>query len=297
MMMKPFDRVETWIFDLDNTLYPPHERLFRQIEARISTYVQRELGVDKAEADRLRRSYWHDHGATLAGLMIHHRIDPDPFLAEVHEIDFSVLSPDPRLRAAIDALPGRKIIYTNGAETYARNVVAALGLNGAFERIWSIEHAFYAAKPAAAAYRRIFGADGLNPARAAFFEDDPRNLETPHAMGVITVLVRPAPPPGAASRGGAMRSAPDAPPAAAQNGARNGAQNGAQNGARTGAMPLDAPIIAPPALETPGHADYVIPDLADFLSRITDPRAASPPTARHATRHASHQAAPNEETP
>jgi hypothetical protein len=112
-------------------------------------------------------------------------------------------------------------------------------------------------------------------------------------MGVITVLVRPAPPPGAASRGGAMRSAPDAPPAAPQNGVRNGAQNGA----RTGAMPLDAPIIAPPALETPGHADYVIPDLADFLRRITDPRAASPPTARHATRHASHQAAPNEETP
>lgn len=260
MIKPPFDRVETWIFDLDNTLYPPDERLFRQIEARISIYLQRELGVDAAEAETLRRSYWHDHGTTLAGLMIHHKIDPDPFLQEVHEVDFSVLAPDPRLRAAIEALPGRKIIYTNGAETYAHNVVKGLGLDGIFERIWSIEHAFYTPKPAAAAYRRVFGADGLNPARAAFFEDDPRNLEVPHRLGTVTVLVRPAPPPGAAARGGPARSAPDMPTPAELPQSRAAAALIAAAAAR--------PPIAPPAPETPAYVDFVTPDLPDFLMRV-----------------------------
>lgn len=259
MIKPPFDRVETWIFDLDNTLYPPDDRLFRQIEARMSAYLQRELGVTAPEAERMRSSYWHDHGTTLAGLMIHHQIDPDPFLVEVHEVDFSVLSPDPRLRAAIEALPGRKIIYTNGAETYAHNVLDALGLSGVFERVWSIEHAFYTPKPHADAYRRIFGADGLNPARAAFFEDDPRNLEVPHGLGTVTVLVRPAPPPGAASRGGAARSGPDQPTPAALP------QSGVA--AALIAAAEAAPPIAPPAPETPAYVDFVTPDLPDFLMR------------------------------
>ncbi len=184
-----FAHVETWIFDLDNTLYPASDRLFSQIEARIAAYVMRELDVDEAEANRLRRAYWHDHGTTLAGLMLHHGVDPDPFLDEVHRIEFSVLRPSPELRARIEALPGRSIVYTNGTGPYAREVVQALGLDGLFERFYGVEHAFYTPKPQPAAYQRIFGADGLNPRRAAFFEDDPRNLETPHRLGVTTVLI------------------------------------------------------------------------------------------------------------
>lgn len=266
MINPPFDRVETWIFDLDNTLYPPDDRLFRQIEARISGYLQRELGVGAAEADTLRRSYWHDHGTTLAGLMIHYQIDPDPFLREVHEVDFSVMTPDPRLRAAIDALPGRKIIYTNGAETYAHNVLKALGLAGAFEKVWAIEQALYTPKPRAAAYQRIFGADGLNPARAAFFEDDPRNLKVPHALGTVTVLVRPSPPPGSAARGGPARSAADQPSMAPTP------QSGPKSGAALIAHAATLPPIAPPAPETPDYVDFVTPDLSDFLMRLLDPQ-------------------------
>lgn len=195
-----FERVETWVFDLDNTLYPPHERLFDQIERLIGAFVERELGVTPEEAARLRRAYWHDHGTTLAGLMIHHGIDPDPFLEQVHEIDLGVLTRNPALRDGIAALPGRKIVYTNGTAPYARRVTEALGLSDLFEAFYGVESAFYTPKPEAAAYQRIFGADGLDPRRAAMFEDDPRNLRAPEQMGLETVWVvpdddaRPRPP-------------------------------------------------------------------------------------------------------
>lgn len=266
-MHAPFDRVETWIFDLDNTLYPPHERLFAQIEARISAYVQRELGVDEAEAHRLRRAYWHDHGTTLAGLMIHHKVDPEPFLHEVHDIDFSALDPDPRLGAALAALPGRRIIYTNGARDYALGVLKALGIEDAFETVWGIEDAFYTPKPREAAFRRIFGKDGLNPRRAAFFEDDHRNLEAPHGMGVITALVRPEP--GGLDAG--PRSAADAPAAEAHLPPKAAAEIAEAAGMLAVAAP-----IRPPSPATPAHVDYLVRDLSAFLERLPDMRAPAP---------------------
>ncbi len=186
-----FARVETWVFDLDNTLYPPHERLFDQIEAKIAAYVMRELKVDEVEAARMRRAYWHDHGTTLAGLMLHHGIDPEPFLEEVHDISFAPLNPNPALHEAISALPGRSIVYTNGTAAYARKVVSALRLDGLFDAFYGVESAFYTPKPEPAAYQRIFGADGLDPRRAAMFEDDPRNLRVPASLGLETVWVAP----------------------------------------------------------------------------------------------------------
>lgn len=190
-----FSHVTTWVFDLDNTLYPPSVRLFDQIEVRMTDWVMRSLGVGRAEADRLRAHYWSVHGTTLAGLMREHGIDPGPYLTDVHEIDFSVLAPDPPLRAAIDALRGRKIVYTNGSAPYARQVIAALGLSGLFDAIYGIEEADFHPKPDRAAFERVFDRDGMEPASAAMFEDDPRNLAVPHALGMRTVLVAPRPAP------------------------------------------------------------------------------------------------------
>jgi len=191
MPAEAFAHVETWVFDLDNTLYPPRMRLFDQIDRRMTGFVQRELGVDHATADRLRHQYWREFGTTLAGLMHHHGIDPVPYMIEVHDIDFTVLSPDPGLRAAIAALPGRRIVYTNGSAPYAETVLEARGLGGLFAAVYGVEHADYHPKPRAEAFARVFAADGLTPARAAMFEDDPRNLEVPHALGMRTVHVAP----------------------------------------------------------------------------------------------------------
>jgi len=186
-----FSHVDTWVFDLDNTLYSPHLRLFDQIEVRMTQFVMDTLGVDHAEADRLRVAYWRDHGTTLAGLMTVHGMAPEQYMIDVHDIDMSVLTPDPDLRARITALPGRKIIFTNGSAPYAERVAGARGLAGVFDAVYGVEHAGYTPKPARAAFEAVFAADGLTAGRAAMFEDDPRNLAQPHAMGLRTVLVAP----------------------------------------------------------------------------------------------------------
>jgi putative hydrolase of the HAD superfamily len=123
--------------------------------------------------------------------MRHHSIDTDAYLTEVHEIDFSVIAPDPALAGAIAALPGRRIIYTNGTKPYAERVIAHRGLSGLFDAIYGVEHAQLKPKPDRADFEMVFGFDGLNPARAAMFEDDPRNLRVPHEMGMRTVHVAP----------------------------------------------------------------------------------------------------------
>lgn len=193
-----FAHVETWVFDLDNTLYPPEMALFDQINIRMTDWVMQALGLARDEADRLRHRYWRDHGTTLAGLMDHHGVDPGPYLHDVHQIDFSVLSPDPGLADCIRALPGRRIVYTNGTEAYARQVIRHRGLSGLFDAVYGVEHANFRPKPEARAFRAVFAIDGLAPERAAMFEDDARNLAVPFAMGVRTVHVAAEPEPAAA---------------------------------------------------------------------------------------------------
>lgn len=195
MPRQHFQPVRTWVFDLDNTLYPPHMRLFDQIEVKMTDWVMRALQVDRARADHLRAQYWQTYGTTLAGLMAEHGVDPGPYLTEVHEIDFSVLAPDPALAMAIAALPGRKIIYTNACVPYAEKVVAARGLAGLFDAVYGVEEADFHPKPEARAFATVFARDGLDPTTAAMFEDDTRNLLVPHTLGMRTVHVAPEPRP------------------------------------------------------------------------------------------------------
>ena len=188
-----FSHVSTWVFDLDNTLYPPHAALFDQIEVRMTAWVMNALNVDKPEADRLRKLYWAEYGTTLAGLMRVHDVDPLPYLDDVHDISFDVLDPDPNLAAQIKNLPGRCIVYTNGCAPYAEKVIAARGLSGTFDAVYGVEHADFLPKPERGAFDKVFAHDGVDPKTAAMFEDDPRNLIAPQNMGMRTVHVAPDP--------------------------------------------------------------------------------------------------------
>jgi putative hydrolase of the HAD superfamily len=190
-----FAHIDTWVFDLDNTLYPPRHRLFDQIEVKMTDWVMQALSVDRTRANHLRQHYWDLYGTTLAGLMAEHQIDPAPYLHEVHKIDFAELPRDETLAAHIAALPGRKIIFTNATVPYAHDVLAARGLSGLFDAYYGVEDAGFHPKPQAQSYATIFGRDGLNPTRAAMFEDDPRNLVVPHQLGLRTVHIAPDPLP------------------------------------------------------------------------------------------------------
>ncbi len=187
-----FRNVHTWVFDLDNTLYPASARLFDQIEVKMTSYVMSELGVEADEADGLRSQYWREYGTTLNGLMQAHQIDPAPYLDVVHDIDLSGLAEAPELADAITALPGRKIVYTNGSRGHADNVMAARGLTGVFDARYGIEDAQYKPKPDQAAFEAIFALDGVTAAGAAMVEDDLRNLAAPRAMGMRTLWVTDA---------------------------------------------------------------------------------------------------------
>jgi putative hydrolase of the HAD superfamily len=191
MIKSRFSHINHWVFDLDNTLYHPSARLFDQIELRMSNWVMKTLKVDRSQADRMRREYWATYGTTLAGLMREHDIDPAPYLTDVHDIDLSHLEADAELAAQISALPGRKIVYTNGSAPYAERVLEARGLSGRFDAIYGVENADFMPKPERAAFERIFARDSLPPESAAMFEDDPRNLAAPHDMGMQTVHVAP----------------------------------------------------------------------------------------------------------
>jgi putative hydrolase of the HAD superfamily len=195
MMMKEtrntFDHVDTWVFDLDNTLYPHHVNLWQQVDKRIGEYVSRWLNVSPEEARRIQKDYYLRFGTTMRGMMSLHGVSADDYLAYVHQIDHSPLEPNPAMGAAIAKLPGRKLILTNGSVDHVDKVLERLGLSGHFDAVFDIIAADLEPKPASQTYERFLRLHDVDPAKAAMFEDLARNLVIPHQLGMTTVLVAP----------------------------------------------------------------------------------------------------------
>lgn len=189
--LRVFTGVEAWVFDLDNTLYPASSDLFSQIDARISDYIARHLGLAAEEARLKQKAFYRDYGTTLRGLMIEHEIEPDAFLEYVHDIDYSPILPNPDLGKAIAQLPGKKYIFTNGDRPHAERTAARLGISEHFDDIFDIVAAGLLPKPNLETYNRFLDKTGVSPARAAMFEDLARNLQVPHKLGMRSVLLVP----------------------------------------------------------------------------------------------------------
>ena len=188
-MLPALAHIDSWIFDLDNSLYPASADLFALIDIRMGEYIQRLLACDPVEARRVQKSYFHEHGTTLAGLMAGHGVAPRDFLDYVHDIDLARLTADPALVAAMDRLPGRKFVFTNGDEAYASRVLDKLGLANAFDGMHDIHAMDYVPKPNPAAYAALCSAHAIAPETALFVEDMARNLEPAKALGMTTVWV------------------------------------------------------------------------------------------------------------
>lgn len=184
-----FSHVEAWVFDLDNTLYPSECDLFAQIDVRMRDWVADFLKVSLDEAGVIQKRYYADHGTTLKGLMDLHGADPIAYMDYVHEIELDVLDCDPLLAQRIAALPGARVVFTNGSVRHAERVLEKRGLDGLFDAVFDIQAAGFEPKPARIAFDRMAKATGVAPAKAAMFEDLARNLEPAAALGFTTVLV------------------------------------------------------------------------------------------------------------
>ena len=181
-----------WVFDLDNTLYPAHCRLFDQIDRRMGEFISGLLGLDFPAARRIQKDYFHHYGTTLRGLMDNHGVDPDDFLTYVHEIDLSVVPESPALVAVLGRLAGRKLVFTNGPHSHAKTVLERLGVQGHFDGIFDVADAGYIPKPDPECYLALIASHDIDPKGAILFEDIARNLAPAADLGMTTVLVTSA---------------------------------------------------------------------------------------------------------
>ena len=192
-----FNRV--WVFDLDNTLHNASPYIFPHINSAMTAYLQTHLGLDAAAAGELRRHYWLRYGATLIGLMRHHAIDPEHFLRATHDVDDlpAKIVREPALRATLQRLPGRKLVFSNAPAHYAAAVMQALGIADLFDDVFSIEHTGYRPKPDSFGFLRLFHRNRVRADRCVMVEDTLANLKTAKKLGMATVWVaRSAKTPG-----------------------------------------------------------------------------------------------------
>jgi putative hydrolase of the HAD superfamily len=186
-----FDHVDTWVFDLDNTLYPHHLNLWQQVDERIRSYIAKFLDTTYDDAFRKQKDFYRRYGTTMRGMMVEHGMNPDDFLDFVHQIDHSPIEPNPALGVALESLPGRKLILTNGTRAHADAVTRRLAVAHHFEDVFDIIAGELEPKPFPRTYERFLARHGVDAGRAAMFEDLARNLQVPHALGMTTVLVVP----------------------------------------------------------------------------------------------------------
>ena len=189
-----FAHVETWIFDLDNTLYPHEARVWPQVDARITLYIMELFGLDGMSARALQKYFYHRYGTTLRALMDEFDVDPEDFLDFAHDIDHSTIALNPALGEAIGRLPGRKLILTNGSVKHAQAVASKLGILDHFEDVFDIVAADFVPKPDRRAYMTFLARHAVDPQRSALFEDIAKNLVEPHDLGMTTCLVVPKTP-------------------------------------------------------------------------------------------------------
>lgn len=181
--------IDTWLFDLDGTLYPAESGFLDAVVDRMTDFVEKVTGLPRTEAFRVQKAYLAEHGLTLKGLMLHHDVDPDEFHAIFHDLSLECLAHEPELLAALERLPGRRLIFTNADALHAERVLERLGLAHLFDDVFHIGSAGYEPKPSAGAFAAIGAAHGIDPPATAFFEDSVRNLVPAADLGMTTVLV------------------------------------------------------------------------------------------------------------
>ena len=183
------NKISTWIFDLDNTLYSADSGIFQQVHTLMSKFVSTHLNIDIKKATELQRKYYRQHGTTLRGLMDNHNVDPDHFLSEVHQLDYSIVGPNFKLNRELKKLKGRKIIYTNANRQHANDILIRLELTNMFDEIFDIKTANYIPKPEASPYEQIISEFNIDPITTIMFDDIAKNLVPAKNVGFSSVWI------------------------------------------------------------------------------------------------------------
>ena len=183
------NKISTWIFDLDNTLYSADSGIFQQVHTLMSKFVSTHLNIDIKKATELQRKYYRQHGTTLRGLMDNHNVDPDHFLSEVHQLDYSIVDPNFKLNKELKKLKGRKIIFTNANRQHANDVLIRLELTNVFDEIFDIKTANYIPKPEASPYEQIISEFNIDPITTIMFDDIAKNLVPAKNVGFASVWI------------------------------------------------------------------------------------------------------------
>ena len=190
-MTADLTHIDTWLFDLDNTLYPEESGFMQGVESRMTAFVAKVTGLEHDAAYSLQKHYLAEHGLTLKGLMLHHGVDPADFHALFHDLSLEVLARDAELLSALSKLPGRRLIFTNADEVHAERVLKHLGLRDLFDDVFHIASFDFAPKPDPLGFQRMIDAHSLDPQATSFFEDSEKNLKPAADLGMTTVLVGP----------------------------------------------------------------------------------------------------------
>ena len=183
------DKIDTWIFDLDNTLYSADSGIFQQVNDLMGKFVSKHLNVERKKANEIQRKYYKQHGTTLRGMMDNHGVDPEYFLKEVHKLDYSIVVSNKKLNEELKKLKGRKIVYTNANLQHALDVLDRIELSNFFDNIFDIKMAKYIPKPELQPYEQIIKDFNLNPSRSAMFDDIAKNLVPAKKVGFTSIWI------------------------------------------------------------------------------------------------------------
>jgi len=183
------NKIDTWVFDLDNTLYSADSGIFQQVHKLMGKFIVEHLNVNINEAKNIQRKYYKKHGTTLRGLMDNHGIDPDSFLEEVHKLNYSIVSPNLKLAKNLKNLNGKKFIFTNANKKHADSILDKLQIANLFEGIFDIKMANYIPKPEIQTYEKLIETYNINPNKTIMFDDIAKNLVPASKLGFTTVWI------------------------------------------------------------------------------------------------------------
>ncbi len=187
--MKIKKKINTWIFDLDNTLYSADSGIFQQVHKLMGKFIAENLNMDLPDAKKLQTKYYKQHGTTLRGLMDNHGVDPDFFLNEVHKLNYSIVGPNEGLNTELKKLEGRKLIYTNANKQHVIDVLDRINLTNFFDEIFDIKLANYIPKPEIEPYKQIINLYDIDPSTSAMFDDIAKNLVPAKKVGFTSVWI------------------------------------------------------------------------------------------------------------